>query len=241
MARGTKHHNPAAIPSAPARPNHEARHKPLVGGCPLPFLHWLPSQQAPLLGCLEFRERSTKATYCPELRMPLQWKKTTLYPYLTCSRIHVEACTRRLAPLFGHLSDVPVRLLSAVLSSQLGPVQLQRLLSEVLPLRVGLVRAAGAVAVAAAAAAALSPLECLLQWLSGIPVAPCWHLSRKPVVPRHEVHPSVQLQRLRLAVLPLQPVPLLSSVLPLQLGPVPPAVEHVPQLERLLAVVLPLQ
>jgi hypothetical protein len=65
-------------------------------------------------------------------------------------------------------------------------------------------------------------------------VAHCWHLSRKPVVPRHE-------QRLRLAVLPLQPAPLLSSVLPLQLGPVPPAVEHVPQLERLLAVVLPLQ
>jgi len=142
--------------------------------------------------------------------------------------------------LFGHLSDVPVRLLSAVLSSQLGPVQLQRLLSEVLPLRVGLVRAAGAVAVAAAAAAELSPLECLLQWLSLNPVVP-WHVSRKPVVPRQEVHPSVQLQRLRLAVLPLQPAPLLSSVLPLQLGPVPPAVEHVPQLERLLAVVLPLQ
>ena len=124
--------------------------------------------------------------------MPLQWKKTTLYPYLTCSRIHVEACTRRLAPLFGDLSDVPVRLLSAVLSSQLGPVQLQRLLSEVLPLRVGLVRAAGAVAVAAAAAAELSPLECLLQWLSRIPVAPCWHLSRKPVVPRREAGPSMR-------------------------------------------------
>ena len=35
--------------------------------------------------------------------------------------------------------------------------------------------------------------------------------------------------------------PLLSAVLPLQLGPVPPAVERLPQLERLLAVVLPLQ
>jgi len=39
----------------------------------------------------------------------------------------------------------------------------------------------------------------------------------------------VQLQRLRLLVVPLQAVPLLSSVLPLQLCPVPAAVEHVPQ------------
>ena len=66
------------------------------------------------------------------------------------------------------------------------------------------------------AAAAAAALSALLQWLS-------------------------LLQRWRLAVLPLQPAPLLSSVLPLQLGPVPPAVEHVPQLERLLSVVLPLQ
>ena len=65
--------------------------------------------------------------------MPLQWKKTTLYPYLPCSRILVESCARRLAPLLANLPDVPVRLLAAVLSSQLGPVQLQRLLSVVLP------------------------------------------------------------------------------------------------------------
>ena len=168
MARGTKHHNPAAIPSAPARPNHEARHKPLVGGCPLTSLHGLPSQQAPLLGRLELKERST------ELRMPLQWKQTTLYPCLPNSHIHVASCSRRLAPFLPHLPDVPVRLLPAVLSC---PVQQQRLLSQALPLRVEL----------------------------------------------------VQLQRLRLLVAPLQAVPLLSSVLPLQLCPVPAAVEHVPQ------------
>ena len=125
MARGTKHHNPAAIPSAPARPNHEARHKPLVGGCPLPFLHWLPSQQAPLLGCLEFRERSTKATYCPELRMPLQWKKTTMTQDLPSSRSLLESASRRLSDCSESvLPHVPVLepLLSVVLPLQLGPV-----------------------------------------------------------------------------------------------------------------------
>ena len=106
--------------------------------------------------------------------MPLKWKQTTLYPCLPNSHIHVASGSRRLAPFLPHLPDVPVRLLSAVLSC---PVQQQRLLSQALPLRVEL----------------------------------------------------VQLQRLRLFVVPLQAVPLLSSVLPLQLCPIPPAVEHVPQ------------
>jgi len=70
------------------------------------------------------------------------------------------------------------------------------------------------VPVSSQAAAAAAALSALLQWLS-------------------------LLQRWRLPVLPLQPAPLLSSLLPLELGPVPP--ERLPQLERLLAVVLPLQ